>query len=281
MPTALEDIRARLDRGLGRAPADVPTLDSLKARINRGMSSAESGAGIPASSTDAPTLAGLKARIRAAKEVQGAPQTPYTPEQPQASFAHRPRAPRPTMRRPGIAAPGEVDESQSLGRSALHGVAQGAAGGLAGLPESLAIGEQGARRYLLGQFDRIDAGERPEIASAGVAMSQVIRYLNATPENRQRYRGELEGTVRPVEETGLYRAGQSIRDRAAEAFPIPAEHEGRFPVQLGRGIGSTGTFLLTGIAGRVLRLPALAVTAGTGAMVNSAATFRDAVNSGA
>ena len=33
MPTALEDIRARLDRGLGRVPDDVPTLESLKARI--------------------------------------------------------------------------------------------------------------------------------------------------------------------------------------------------------------------------------------------------------
>ena len=31
MAAALEDIRARIDRGLGRA--DVPTLDGLKARI--------------------------------------------------------------------------------------------------------------------------------------------------------------------------------------------------------------------------------------------------------
>ena len=39
MAAALEDIRARIDRGLGRAPAnapaEVPTLDSLKARIDR------------------------------------------------------------------------------------------------------------------------------------------------------------------------------------------------------------------------------------------------------
>ena len=59
---------------------------------------------------------------------------------------------------------------QSLTRSTLHGVAQGAAGGVAGIPESLAIGEQSSRRYLLGPFDKIARGDRPEIASAGVAM---------------------------------------------------------------------------------------------------------------
>ncbi len=37
MPAALEDIRDRLDRGLGRAPAAVPTIESLKARIDTGM----------------------------------------------------------------------------------------------------------------------------------------------------------------------------------------------------------------------------------------------------
>jgi len=274
MATALEDIRARLDRGLGRVPAIVPqaapTLESLKVRIDRAMSR---------STADEPTLEGLKARIRAAKEIQGE-QEPYEPEAPQEPFIHR-RAPRPTMRRSGALSPIEVDTPQSLTRSAVHGVAQGAAGGVAGIPESLAIGEQSARRYLLGQFDRIDAGERPEIASAGVAMNQVIRYLNSSPDDRAGYRSELEGTVQPVEATGLYRAGQAVRDVAAETFPIPEEHETRFPVQLGRGVGSTGTFLLTGVAGKVLRLPALAVTAGTGAMVNSAATFRDAVQNGA
>ena len=41
MPTALEDIRAQLDRALGRVPADVPgdvpTLESLRAQVDRAM----------------------------------------------------------------------------------------------------------------------------------------------------------------------------------------------------------------------------------------------------
>ena len=288
MATALEDIRARLDRRLGRAPATVPaeapTLESLKARVDRGMGRV---APVPRrkplaqQGQAAPTLEGLKARIRAAKEVQGE-QEPYQPEPPQEPFAHRPRGPRPTMRRPDASAPVEVDDPQSLTRSALHGIAQGAAGGLAGFPEVVGIQRQKKARGLLEQFDKIDRGEMPDPeyrASPGPVPA--MDYLTANAETRQRMRDEATAAIRPIAEEPAYQVGQRIRQSTFEAFPIPEEHEGRFPVQLGRGVGSTATFLATGVAGRLAKLPVLAVTAGTGATVNAAQTFRDAVDFGA
>ncbi|MCH8999956.1 MAG: hypothetical protein IID48_17070 [Proteobacteria bacterium] len=290
MPTALEDIRARLDRGLGRAPADVPTLDSLKARIDRGMGRSTSPA--PATS-EAPTLESLRAQIQAAKGLPPVPrrkpevpgitepeQEPYTPEPPQEPFAHRPRAPRPTMRLPRASVPGEVDEPQSLTRSALHGIVQGAAGGVAGFPEAVGIGRQGAARGLLAQYDKIDRGGMPD-PQYKMLGGPAMFYLTSDAETRQRLRDEARAAIRPIAEEPAYQIGQSIRESTAGAFPVAPEHEGRFPVQLGRGVGSTATFLGTGLVGRLFRLPSLPVIAGTGAIANSSETFRDAIDRGA
>ena len=203
---------------------------------------------------------------------------------PQEPSARRPRVPRPTMRHPGVSAPGEADESQSLARSALHSIVQGAVGGAAGFPEQIGIATQRRPRWLLEQYSRIDRGEPPQSrqeAHDWATTPEVVFYSNAPPEARQRLRDEAGASIRPIAEEPAYQVGQRIRESTAEAFPVAPEHEGRFPVQLGRGIGSTATFLATGLVGRLFRLPALPVVAGTGAIANSSEVFRDAIDRGA
>ncbi|MEE9251596.1 MAG: hypothetical protein V3U93_10835, partial [Alphaproteobacteria bacterium] len=221
-------------------------LEDIRVRLDRGLGRAPS---------DVPTLESLKARI-------------------DRGMGRSTRLPPLPRRRP------EVNESQGLTRSALHGVVQGAAGGVAGFPEAVGIERQAVARGLLAQYDKIDRGGMPDREHQRMG-GPAMFYLMGDAERRQRLRAEVMEAIRPIAEEPPYQLGQSIRGRTAEAFPVAPEHEGRFPVQLGRGVGSTATFLATGLAGRLLRLPALPVVAGTGAVANSAETFRDAIDRGA
>jgi hypothetical protein len=176
----------------------------------------------------------------------------------------------------------EAAEPQSLTRSVLYGVVQGAAGTAAGLPESVGIARQNALRQTMSIFDAIDRGEGlRNIGKLPFQTADLIQYMSADEATREGLRDKIGAGIRPVSEEPAYKWGLTLRESTEEAFPIPKEHEGRFVVQAGKGVGSTGAFLLTGIAGRVLRMPATLVTAGTGALVNGSATFRDAVQSGA
>ena len=165
---------------------------------------------------------------------------------------------------------------QTVAQSSIRGVVQGAAGGIAGFPETVGRQRQAGQRWLQDQFDRIDRGERPHPGHSTAQQDRVTRYFTGGATARQELRAGLD--VKPVTEEPAFQLGERIRRGAAEAFPIPPEHEDRFPVQLGKGVGSTAVFLGGGVAGRLFRLPAFAVTAGTGAAVNSANTFRDALS---
>jgi hypothetical protein len=168
-----------------------------------------------------------------------------------------------------------------LTRSAVNAVAQGAAGSVAGLPESVGIAHQANLRQLQKQYDEIDAGRIPKTGGSPAIMARVSNYFNSDHDTRKGLRAEIDSTVFPVEQEPTYRAGQAIRDTTAGVFPINPKHAESLSVQIGQGIGSTAGFLASGLAGRVLRLPGAAVTAGAGASVNSAETFRDAMRHGA
>ena len=440
MPAVLEDIRDRLDRGLGRAPAAVPTLEALKARENRAIGR-ESQEPI-ATTSEVPTLKSLRVLIQAAKglppiprrqpELQGIAALDQAPDEPEVPIPQR----KPEIRRlqpgefiqnqdgsrstersitvteqainqgrptniPSIYSvngePREVPEEQAvrfaiatgetypafasveeavaaavarsdaggrfadavpsiepapevpfseqlsaadraspisdaiiaeglailqaaeadqaaneilrrngpngrpvgegaapvpipdpinpnrqgLARSSLKAIVQGAAGGVAGFPEQVGIGNQAGPRWIFEQFNKIDRGERPSLGVLATDTARVVEYFNGDEAIRQRLRQEIGSEIRPIAEEPAFQVGQRIRESAAESFPVAPEHEGRFPVQLGRGVGSTATFLATGLAGRLFRLPQLAVVAGTGAVANSAETFRDAIDRGA
>lgn len=227
----------------------MATLEALRSRVDQAMGRVPVESDLRAvrlRQAGAPTLESLKARIQA---VKGAP---------------------------------PISEPPGLGRSALHAVVQGAAGGIAGFPEQAGIQQQAEPRWVRDQFDKIDQGEVPSLGGlTGATTGRVVAYFNADPETRQRLRDEIETTIRPVADEPAYSLGQRIREGTAEAFPVNPEYESRFPVQLGRGLGSTATFLGTGLAGRLFRLPALAISGGTGALVNSSETFRDALGRGA
>jgi hypothetical protein len=228
--------------------------------------------------TPLPSIDGIRRRLATARrsDAPARPMPPAPRRKPDVpGVTPAPYAPIPEPINPLAAArPG-------LARSSVNAIFQGAAGGVAGLPESVGIGHQENLRFLQAQYDAIDRGEIPKTAGATATMALVSIYRNGDAETRNRMRAEIEPSIGPVANEPAYRAGQAIRDTAADAFPVNPEHASRFPVQLGQGLGSTAAFLATGAAGRVLRLPAMAVTAGTGALTNAADTFRDAMSHGA
>lgn len=156
----------------------------------------------------------------------------------------------------------------------------------AGIPEGIALSRYKGLERLKKAFDEIDAGGGlgtidPQAIAAARAEG-VGEYWAADEDTRKEMRARLEEQMKAGPQKGaLYKAGTAIRESAKETFPIPPEHRHHFATKLGEGIGSTGVFLLTGAVGRVVKAPAAATVASTGAAVGASNMFREAVASGA
>lgn len=180
----------------------------------------------------------------------------------------------------GPAAVHDVGTAQSLVNTGLRGAAEVALD----IPRAIAIQQAQDANALLDAYDKIDRGEkiglvgRPRISAA--ATGALGLYESGTPEERAKLR--LRATrQRDPANLDLTKLAERGSKAVEEALPVQMEVEQGFGHDLAQGIGSTGGFLATGIAGRALRLPATPVTAATGAASQSAQQFKDAVRGGA
>ena len=162
----------------------------------------------------------------------------------------------------------------------------GATDVVASVPESIAIAKAGEERQMAEAFNAIDRGKwTPQPDQYPTQMLNVLgNYQRGDAAIRQQLRsfhGAVPGAGDP-RESGLYKAGQGLRDVSREAFAINPKHESSFLFgQLPRGAGSTLGFAATGLLTRGARLPAMVGAAGTGAAVGASGQFRDALGAGA
>ncbi len=91
-----------------------------------------------------------------------------------------------------------------------------------------------------------------------------IRERGEDPEAVPDFSARIEGNP-PA------RAAAAMQEFAEQTFPIPKEQEGRLPVQVARGIGSTGVFLLSRfLPGGQILLPSTAGLIGSGEAIERA-----------
>ncbi len=93
--------------------------------------------------------------------------------------------------------------------------------------------------------------------------------------------GWLAEQDKDVQELAFYKYGQALEDFVDKALPRDPKFRETFITKLAEGFGSTAGFVMSGAAGRVLKVPALLTVAGTGAAVGSTAEFEQAVAAGA
>ena len=181
------------------------------------------------------------------------------------------------------AAPDPVAPPDAVGpvRHYLGAAGQGAAGVLADIPKSLAISRYGSAQNVLTQFDRIERGELPKIGDLSSGQKGDVAEYFQYPKSRAALRAKYQTEGADPRTTGLYEAGEAFETGARELMPTDPAREGGFGTKLARGLGSTAGFLAGGITGRLVKLPALAAAAGTGAAVNASQQFQDALRSGA
>ena len=237
------------------------------------------------------TIEDINERLRAAAP----PVPPPKPERRELSVddvnrmlrAPAPPPPKPAQRRElsveDVNAMLSAPDPMSRPESALHAAGQGAVDILADIPQALAITRQAGARKFLDQLDAIDRGVRPKYGEMGVgSISRLIDYRNATPERRVEIRAGYADLALPPQETALFRAGTAAQEFVREALPTNPEYEGEFFAdKLPRGVGSTAGFLAGGVAGRLVKLPAVVGAAGLGASAQGAEQFKDAIASGA
>jgi hypothetical protein len=181
-------------------------------------------------------------------------------------------------------ASGDGSGQMGRGRSAIHGAAQDFVGVFAGLPEGLAISEGAVYQGVLNVFNQIEANEKPDMSGiVGWAKGTELfrKYLQGDRAERDALYAEVEGIARGVIGSDLYGAGQWIRETARQAFPTNPEYEDEFQQRLARGGGALAGFVVTGAAGRVIRIPAVVTTATMGAYSNASVLFQDAIANGA
>ena len=185
-----------------------------------------------------------------------------------------------------VEAKSEGDGTSQMGRtrSAIHGAAQDFVGVFAGLPEGLAISEGAVYQGVLNVFNQIEANEKPDMSGiVGWAKGTELfrKYLQGDRAERDALYAEVEGIARGVIGSDLYGAGQWIRETARQAFPTNPEYEDEFQQRLARGGGALAGFVVTGAAGRVIRIPAVVTTATMGAYSNASVLFQNAIANGA
>ncbi len=179
---------------------------------------------------------------------------------------------------------GEVSGQPGRTRSAIHGAAQDFVGVFAGLPEGMAISEGAVYQGVLNVFNQIEAGEKPDLSGiTGWAKGTDLfkKYLTGDRAERDALYAEVEGIARGAIGSDLYGAGQWIREQSRQAFPTNPEYEDEFQQRLARGGGALAGFIVTGAAGRLIRIPAVVTTATVGAYSNASVLFQDAIANGA
>jgi len=221
-------------------------------------------------------------RRKPAAEPPPVPGTKPTPGQAQAATgANMPPtfalAPRQREPEPAEAAGEPGPSVGSVGGSLV----QGAERTITDIPRQLAVNKQSSLRWLLDQYRAIDAGAKPEFGRSPATDARLADYLHADPQARRRMRAEVTERVRPAQQEPLYEGAEAVSETVREAFPVPEERRGKLPEKVARGFGSAAGFYLTGIGGRLLRIPALPTTATTGALVNAQTQFQDALREGA
>ncbi|MCG7492462.1 LPD38 domain-containing protein [Thalassobius sp. Cn5-15] len=163
--------------------------------------------------------------------------------------------------------------------------AQGATEGVASLPEALAISAYG------GQLSRRDrAGHVAERQMQMVAeMDQALADPSLAPDARafilQRRNEIAQGIARmnemaqaevvPAEETDLFKAGDKVRDKSAEAFGTPDPRDTGFWSQVAHGGGNMAAMVAAGV-------PTMGVGgAAMGASMNAQQLYKEAKEAGA
>ncbi|MDH5558193.1 MAG: RelA/SpoT domain-containing protein [Alphaproteobacteria bacterium] len=168
--------------------------------------------------------------------------------------------------------------------SALHGAAQNFVGQFADIPQGMAISEGAVYQGVLGLFNQIEAGEKPDLSNIvgwTRGMDLFRGYLQGNRAERDALYAEVEGLARGVIGSDLYQAGQWIKDATREALPTNPEYEDEFQQKLARGGGSLAAFVVGGVAGRAVKIPATLITVTMGAHSNAAVMFQDAIANGA
>lgn len=93
--------------------------------------------------------------------------------------------------------------------------------------------------------------------------------------------GWLPEQDKDVQELAFYKYGQALEDFVDKALPRDPRFRETFITKLSEGFGSTAGFVMSGAAGRVLKVPALLTVAGAGAAVGTTAEFEQAIAAGA
>ena len=180
---------------------------------------------------------------------------------------------------------GQNNDSGLPGRvgSAINGAAQHFVGQFARIPEGMAISEGAVYQGVLNVFNQIEAGEKPDISNiSGWAKGTDLfrRYLTGDRAERDALYAEVEGIARGVIGSDLYGAGQWLKATTRQALPTNPEFEDEFQQRLARGGGSFAAFVVTGAAGRAVRIPAALSTAALGAFSSASVMFQDAIING-
>jgi hypothetical protein len=127
-------------------------------------------------------------------------------------------------------------------------------------------------------MDRIDRGEHVQRAD------DPLSYQDRSPEEKQRLRARIEQDLaQPIEQSGLYQAGQRAEDYADKTFPLRPDQRASRRGQFLGFIGGAGPALLATGIGALVGVPEIGLMAGATQMAlqSGGAEFERALAAGA
>lgn len=169
-------------------------------------------------------------------------------------------------------------------------IAQGFTSTAAGMAKGVALADRDRAVNALTAMDRIERGEDVKFDPGEYPESiipDLIKFRQASPEERASLRAAIESRMPSLDprKSMLYRAGESVEQFGRETFQTdPRLQDELLASKLPQGVGSLTAFATTGLLARgagARPLSQAGVVAGTGAAVNSAAQFEDALRKGA
>ncbi|MBW3099196.1 LPD38 domain-containing protein [Pseudohoeflea coraliihabitans] len=161
--------------------------------------------------------------------------------------------------------------AKSVGRGAVKAVGTGLKGLAANQAESPT--EQATYDQLISELPNISSMSDEEFTDFNrratselrglnglrlIAKARLIREGEIEPDNEQMSLDVLPDT--PIEETGLYKAGEATQRFADQSMPVAPDYEGGWTQTLGEGAGSMIPFLAAALVGG----PAGGIALGTG-----------------